>query len=122
MLIPDVIGCRLIGELGPAATPTDVALTVTQRLRDHGVVQNFVEYCGQGLDEMSATNRATLGNMSPEYGATMGFSPIDAKTLDYLRVSGRSEEQIALVEPMRSFKGYGEIHWKRNQLIPTSLK
>ena len=105
MLIPDVIGCRLIGELGPAATPTDVALTVTQRLRDHGVVQNFVEYCGPGLDEMSATNRATLGNMSPEYGATMGFSPIDTKTLDYLRVSGRSEEQIALVETYAKLQG-----------------
>ena len=105
MLIPDVVGCKLIGELGPASTPTDVALTATQMLRDYGVVQNFVEYCGPGLDEMSATNRATLGNMSPEYGATMGFSPIDTKTLDYLRVSGRSEEQINLVETYAKLQG-----------------
>jgi len=105
MLIPDVIGCRLTGELGPAATPTDVALTATQMLRDHGVVQNFVEYCGPGLDNMSATNRATLGNMSPEYGATMGFSPIDHKTLEYLRVSGRSDEQISLVETYAKEQG-----------------
>ena len=105
MLIPDVVGCRLTGELGPAATPTDVALTATQMLRDHGVVQNFVEYCGPGLDQMSATNRATLGNMSPEYGATMGFSPIDHKTLEYLRVSGRSEQQIELVETYAKEQG-----------------
>ena len=105
MLIPDVVGCRLVGELGPAATPTDVALTATQMLRDHGVVQNFVEYCGPGLDHMSATNRATLGNMSPEYGATMGFSPIDHKTLDYLRISGRSDEQISLVETYAKEQG-----------------
>ncbi|MDA0656775.1 MAG: aconitate hydratase AcnA [Proteobacteria bacterium] len=105
MLIPEVVGCRLTGELGPAATPTDLALTATQMLRDHGVVQKFVEFCGPGLDTMSATNRATLGNMSPEYGATMGFSPIDENTLSYLRTSGRSDEQVALVETYAKEQG-----------------
>jgi aconitate hydratase len=105
MLIPEVVGCRLTGELGPAATPTDIALTATQMLRDHGVVQKFVEYCGPGLDSMSATNRATLGNMSPEYGATMGFSPIDENTLSYLRISGRSDARVALVETYAKEQG-----------------
>jgi aconitate hydratase len=105
MLIPEVVGCRLVGELGPAATPTDVALTATQMLRDRGVVQKFVEYCGPGLQAMSATNRATLGNMSPEYGATMGFSPIDDNTLAYLRTTGRPAEKVALVEAYAKEQG-----------------
>ncbi len=98
MLIPEVIGVRLKGELHPGATATDLVLTVTQMLRRRGVVGKFVEYCGEGLRSLSVADRATLGNMAPEYGATIGFFPVDAKTLDYLRLTGRSEHSVKLVE------------------------
>lgn len=98
LLTPTITGFRLVGELPDGATPTDVALAVTQVLREKGVVGHFVEFFGPGLDHMTLADRAPIANMSPEYGATMGFFPIDNATLDYLRITGRSDEQIDLVE------------------------
>ncbi|MCO6411339.1 MAG: aconitate hydratase AcnA, partial [Thiogranum sp.] len=98
MLIPQVVGFRLTGKLPEGATATDLVLTVVEMLRRHGVVGKFVEFFGDGLDHLSLADRATLANMAPEYGATCGIFPIDDETLNYLRLSGRSEEQVALVE------------------------
>jgi aconitate hydratase len=98
MLVPQVVGFRLRGSLPEGATATDLVLTVTQILRQTGVVGKFVEYFGEGLEGLPLADRATLGNMSPEYGATCGFFPVDAETLRYLRLTGRSEERLALVE------------------------
>jgi aconitate hydratase len=98
MLIPLVVGVKLIGRLREGATATDFVLTVTEMLRKHGVVGKFVEYFGPGLRDLPLADRATIANMSPEYGATCGIFPIDKETLKYLRLTGRSEEQIALVE------------------------
>jgi len=98
MLIPEVVGVRLHGELRPGTTATDLVLTVTQLLRKQGVVGKFVEYFGSGVGSLSVADRATLGNMSPEYGATIGFFPVDHKTLEYLKMTGRSPEQVSLIE------------------------
>ncbi len=98
MLIPQVVGFKLDGELPEGATATDLVLLVVEMLRKHGVVGKFVEFFGDGLDHLSLADRATLANMAPEYGATCGIFPIDEETLNYLRLSGRSEEQITLVE------------------------
>ena len=98
MLVPQVVGFRLHGSLPEGATATDLVLTVTEMLRRTGVVGKFVEYFGEGLASLSLADRATIGNMSPEYGATCGFFPVDQVTLDYLRLTGRSPERIALVE------------------------
>jgi aconitate hydratase len=98
MLIPDVIGMRLVGKLPEGATATDLVLTVTQMLRRKGVVGKFVEFFGSGLDQLGLADRATIGNMAPEYGATCGFFPVDKVALDYLRLSGRDTHRIALVE------------------------
>ena len=98
MLIPDVIGFRLTGKLPVGATATDLVLTVTEMLRRKKVVGKFVEFYGAGLGNLSLADRATIANMAPEYGATMGFFPVDGETLNYLRLTGRSEQQIALVE------------------------
>jgi aconitate hydratase len=98
MLIPQVIGFRLKGSLHPGATATDLVLTVTQMLRKKGVVNKFVEFFGDGIASLSVADRATIGNMSPEYGATIGFFPVDDQTLAYLRLTGRAEEQVKLVE------------------------
>ncbi len=98
MLIPDVIGFRLVGRLPEGATATDLVLTVTQMLRRKGVVGKFVEFFGPGLDQLGLADRATIGNMAPEYGATCGFFPVDKVALDYLRLSGRDTHRIALVE------------------------
>ncbi len=98
MLVPQVVGFRLSGSLPEGATATDLVLTVTQILRATGVVGKFVEYFGHGLVGLPLADRATIGNMSPEYGATCGFFPVDEETLRYLRLTGRSSEQIALVE------------------------
>ena len=105
MLIPEVVGCRLTNKLREGVTATDLVLTVTEALRKKGVVQKFVEYCGPGMSHLALTDRATLANMSPEYGATMGFCPVDAETLRYLRLSGRPEAQIALVEAYTKAQG-----------------
>jgi aconitate hydratase len=98
MLMPQVIGFRLYGRLREGVTATDLTLTVTQMLRRKGVVDKFVEFYGPGLSQIGLADRATIANMSPEYGATMGFFPIDAETLSYLRRSGRTEAEVALVE------------------------
>jgi aconitate hydratase len=98
MLVPQVVGVRLIGMLREGATATDLVLTVTEILRKTGVVGKFVEYVGEGLAGLSVADRATLGNMSPEYGATCGYFPVDRLTIDYLRLTGRPAERIALVE------------------------
>ena len=98
MLVPQVVGFELTGALPEGATATDLVLTVTQILRQTGVVGKFVEYFGHGLATLPLADRATIGNMSPEYGATCGFFPVDEQTLDYLRLTGRPAEQIALVE------------------------
>ena len=98
MLIPDVVGFRLHGKLREGSTATDLVLTVTEMLRKKGVVGKFVEFCGTGLSSLSVPDRATIANMAPEYGATMGFFPVDAETLAYLQFTARSAEQIALVE------------------------
>ncbi|OKV79652.1 aconitate hydratase 1 [Escherichia coli] len=105
MLIPDVVGFKLTGKLREGITATDLVLTVTQMLRKHGVVGKFVEFYGDGLDSLPLADRATIANMSPEYGATCGFFPIDAVTLDYMRLSGRSEDQVELVEKYAKAQG-----------------
>src|SRR3954467_373679 len=97
MLVPQVVGFRLTGSLPEGATATDLVLTVTETLRKTGVVGKFVEYFGEGVTALPLADRATLGNMSPEYGATCGFFPVDEITLEYLRLTGRSDERIALV-------------------------
>ena len=105
MLIPDVIGFKLTGKLKEGVTATDLVLTVTQMLRKKGVVGKFVEFFGEGLADMPLADRATIGNMAPEYGATCGIFPIDQVTLDYLRTSGRDEHRIALVEAYARAQG-----------------
>ena len=97
MLIPEVVGFRLDGELREGITATDLVLTVTQMLRQKGVVGRFVEFYGPGLDNLPLADRATIANMAPEYGATCGFFPIDERTIDYLKLTGRDDDQIALV-------------------------
>ncbi|MEJ6010688.1 aconitate hydratase AcnA [Novosphingobium aquae] len=106
MLIPEVVGFKLIGTLKEGVTATDLVLTATNMLRKHGVVGRFVEYYGPGLAALTLADRATLANMAPEYGATCGFFGIDDKTLDYLRLTGREEEQIALVEAYAKEQGF----------------
>jgi aconitate hydratase len=108
MLVPQVVGFRLIGKLREGATATDLVLTVTEMLRKLGVVGKFVEFYGPGIAELPLADRATIGNMAPEYGATCGLFPVDAETLRYLRLTGRSAEQIALVEAY--FKEQGLFH------------
>ncbi len=105
MLIPQVVGFRLKGDLSEGVTATDLVLTVTQMLRQKGVVGKFVEFFGDGLGHLPLTDRATIANMAPEYGATCGIFPIDAETLSYLRLSGRNEERVALVEAYAKAQG-----------------
>jgi len=105
MLIPQVVGFKLTGKLPEGATATDLVLTVTQMLRKLGVVGKFVEFYGDGLQHLPLADRATIGNMAPEYGATCGIFPIDSESLNYLRLSGRSEAQIALVEAYAKAQG-----------------
>ncbi len=105
MLIPEVVGFRLTGKLNEGITATDLVLTVTQMLRKQGVVGKFVEFYGPGLDHLPLADRATIGNMAPEYGATCGFFPVDQVTLDYLRLTGRDEARIALVEAYSKAQG-----------------
>src|SRR5271156_6766071 len=105
MLIPRVVGFKLTGEIQPAVTATDVVLTVTQMLRKHGVVGKFVEFYGEGVAEVPLANRATLGNMSPEFGSTAAIFPIDEETIRYLKFTGRSDEQLALVEAYAKEQG-----------------
>jgi len=106
MLIPEVVGFKLTGALGEGITATDLVLTVTQMLRAKGVVGRFVEFFGPGVSALSLADRATIANMAPEYGATCGFFPIDGKTLDYMRLTGRDEDQIAMVEAYAKTQGF----------------
>jgi len=110
IVTPDVLGFKLFGNLQEGVTATDLTLTVTQMLREKGVVEKFVEFFGPGLDHMSLPDRATISNMAPEYGATIGFFPVDEETLNYLRLTGRSEDLIELVE----------IYFKEQGLFRTS--
>ncbi|WP_426577418.1 aconitate hydratase AcnA [Xenorhabdus stockiae] len=105
MLIPDVVGFKLTGKLREGITATDLVLTVTQMLRKHGVVGKFVEFYGDGLADLPLADRATIANMSPEYGATCGFFPVDDITLSYMRLTGRSEDEITLVEAYSKQQG-----------------
>ena len=105
MLVPDVVGFKLHGRLPEGATATDLVLTVTEMLRKKGVVGQFVEFYGTGLSNLTLPDRATIANMAPEYGATMGFFPVDAETLAYLRFTGRSAERLALVEAYTKMQG-----------------
>src|SRR3954468_17102154 len=105
MVLPEVIGFRLSGKLKEGITATDLVLTVTQMLRKKGVVGKFVEFFGSGLSNMTLADRATIGNMAPEYGATCGFFPVDSETIRYLTMSGRSEDRIALVEAYSKAQG-----------------
>lgn len=105
MLIPRVVGFKLTGEIKPGVTATDVVLTVTDMLRKHGVVGKFVEFYGKGVSEVPLANRATLGNMSPEFGSTAAIFPIDEVTVDYLKLTGRTDEQVALVEAYAKEQG-----------------
>ncbi len=105
MLIPEVVGVKLTGRLPEGVTATDLVLTVTQMLRRHGVVGKFVEFYGPGLDALSIADRATIGNMSPEYGATCGFFPIDAETIRYLSFTGRDPHRVRLVEAYAKVQG-----------------
>jgi len=106
MLVPEVVGFKFTGELQEGVTATDLVLTATNMLRKHGVVGRFVEYFGPGLAGLTLADRATLANMAPEYGATCGFFGIDEKTLDYMRLTGREEDQIALVEAYAKEQGF----------------
>jgi aconitate hydratase len=110
MLLPEVVGCRLAGTVRPGVTSTDIVLSITEILRHHKLVGAFIEYCGPGVRALSVPDRATISNMTPENGATMGFFPIDAETIRFLRLSGRSSEQIALVEAYAKAQGLWQSH------------
>jgi aconitate hydratase len=114
LLIPEVVGFRLTGKLPEGATATDCVLTCTEMLRKKGVVGKFVEFYGPGVAELSLADRATIANMAPEYGATVGFFPVDARTLDYLRLTGRSEADLALVEAYCKAQGL----WRDDETEP----
>src|SRR5690606_9988005 len=104
-LTPDVVGVELKGELREGVTATDLVLRITEMLRQEKVVGKFVEFCGEGTSSLSVTDRATIGNMAPEYGATMGFFPVDQRTIEYFRGTGRTEDEIAAFEAY--FKAQG---------------
>jgi aconitate hydratase len=114
MVTPEVVGFRLKNALPDGATATDAVLTVTQMLRKHGVVDKFVEFFGEGLDNMSVSDRATLSNMAPEYGATVGFCPVDEQTIAYLRLTGRDEKQLDLIERYCKEQGL----WRQRHTAP----
>ena len=112
MLLPEVIGYKLVGKLGPFATSTDLVLTITKHLRSLGVVGKFVEFYGPGVAELSIADRATISNMCPEYGATCGFFPINENTLSYMRQTNRSEEKISTIrkylEATKQMRNYSD--------------
>jgi aconitate hydratase len=118
LVTPEVVGFKLHGKLPEGATATDLVLTITQILRTFGVVEKFVEFFGEGLGTMSVADRATIANMAPEYGATMGFFPVDEQTLNYLRLTGRSSAQIDLVERYTKEQGL----WREKNSEPTFTK
>src|SRR5437773_3324257 len=118
MVMPQVVGFKLHGKLPEGSTATDLVLVITQILRAHGVVDKFVEFYGEGLSTMSVADRATIANMAPEYGATMGFFPVDEQTLNYLRLTGREAKQVDLVE--RYFKEQGL--WRQKNSEPNFME
>ena len=120
MLIPRVVGFKLTGEIKPGVTATDVVLTVTEMLRKHGVVGKFVEFYGEGVAEVPLANRATLGNMSPEFGSTAAIFPIDEVTVDYLRLTGRTDDQLALVEAYAKAQGMWHDPRRRSRSSPST--
>ena len=109
MLAPDVVGVRLTGALNSGVTATDMTLRIVEILRNHGVVGKFVEFFGQGMVALTLADRATIANMAPEYGATCGFFPVDERTLEYLRLTGREESAIEGVEAYSKRRDFG-IH------------
>lgn len=115
MLTPEVVGFKLKGKLPEGATATDLVLTVTQMLRAHGVVEKFVEFFGEGMEQLSIPDRATIANMAPEYGATCGFFPIDAKTIEFFQFTGKSEEECALTEAWAKASGF---FWTPDAPVP----
>ena len=117
MLIPKVVGFRLTGELPSGATATDLVLTITEMLRKHGVVGKFVEFTGEGVAAVPVANRATIGNMSPEFGSTCAIFPIDQNTLDYLKLTGRPREQVALVEAYAKEQGLWHDPARRDPVL-----
>ena len=129
IMIPEVVGFKLTGKLPPGATATDLVLTVTQQLRAHGVVGKFVEFFGDGLDNLTLADRATISNMAPEYGATCGFFPIDNETLNYLRLTARSEDHIQRVEFYAKDQGFWRdeveaeytdvLHLEMSEVVPS---
>jgi len=120
MLIPDVIGVELTGQLQEGITATDLVLSVVQMLREYGVVGKFVEFYGAGLDQLPLADRATIANMAPEYGATCGFFPVDSQTIDYLRLSGREQEDIELVEAYCKAQGlWRDEHYQQPDFAAT---
>ena len=122
MLVPEVIGFKFTGKLREGVTATDLVLTVTQMLRKKGVVDKFVEFYGDGLDHLPLPDRATIANMSPEYGATMGFFPVDSETLAYLRFTGRSAEQVALVEAYCKVQGLFRVSGQADPVFSDTLE
>jgi len=122
MLIPEVVGFKFTGKLNEGVTATDLVLTCTQMLRERGVVGRFVEYFGPGLATLSLADRATLANMAPEYGATCGFFGVDDKTLDYMRLTGRSEENIALVEAYAKAQGLWIVEGAADPVFTDTLE
>ena len=121
MLLPEVVGFKLKGQLREGVTATDLVLTVTQMLRKLGVVGKFVEFYGPGLDSMSVADKATIGNMAPEYGATCGFFPVDKATLDYLKTSGRASARVALVEKYAKAQGLFRTATTPDPVFTTTL-
>jgi aconitate hydratase len=122
MLIPEVVGFKLTGKPKEGITATDIVLTVTQMLRKKGVVNKFVEFFGPGLDAMALADRATIGNMAPEYGATCGFFPVDGETLAYLRMSGREDVQLALVEAYAKAQGLFRVAGSADPVFTDTLE
>jgi len=126
MLLPQVVGFKLNGKLKPGSTATDLVLTVTEMLREHGVVGKFVEFFGDGLSSLPLADRATLGNMSPEFGSTCAIFPIDAETIRYLKLSGRSEERLALVEAYAKAQGLwredGQAHADYTSIVELDMQ
>ena len=122
MLIPEVVGFRLVDRLPEGATATDLVLTITERLRKFGVVGKFVEFYGPGLESLTIADRATLGNMSPEYGATIAICPIDEMTLDYLRLTGRQESHVQLVERYAKEQGLFRVTGASDPVYTTTLE
>src|ERR1700739_3347880 len=121
MLLPEVVGFKLKGSLKEGVTATDLVLTVTQMLRKQGVVGKFVEFFGPGLDHLSVADKATIGNMAPEYGATCGFFPVDAATIDYLKTSGRKSDRVALVAAYAKAQGLFRTAKSPNPVFTATL-